>query len=203
MLDQDFSIERPKRAYRTGFHLLTGKSLKRKEGDPTKAIQPEHEGEVDTENPFTQEMMIQNGEGKGNAADQMQDEEEVRASQHTFFISNSQRKLKLVTKNAVSPVLYLSRSALSASFFPDSVPVSTSSVSSSNPFFRRGPLFVFSLRNTRPQETADSQRQMHQFIVSMERIAAQSAWTGMNRFDSFAPLRVNVAAQWLVDGVSD
>jgi len=49
---------------------------------------------------------------------------------------------------------------------------------------------------------ADNQRQMHQFIVSMERIAAQSAWTGMNRFDSFAPLRVNVAAQWLVDGVS-
>lgn len=46
------------------------------------------------------------------------------------------------------------------------------------------------------------QRQMHQFIVSMERIAAQSAWTHQNRFDSFAPLRVNVAAQWLVDGVS-
>lgn len=35
----------------------------------------------------------------------------------------------------------------------------------------------------------------------MERIASQSAWTGQNRFDSFAPLRVNVAAQWLVDGV--
>jgi phospholipase D1/2 len=101
MLDQDFAIERPKRAYRTGFHLLTGKSLKRKEGDPSKAIQPEHEGEIDTENPFTQEMMIQNGEGKGQGADQMFDEEEVRASQHTFFISNSQRKLKLVTKNAV------------------------------------------------------------------------------------------------------
>jgi len=104
MLDQDFSIERPKRAYRTGFHLLTGKSLKRKEGDPSKAIQSEHEGELDTENPFTQEMMIQNGEGKGQGADQMFDEEEVRASQHTFFISNSQRKLKLVTKNAVCPI---------------------------------------------------------------------------------------------------
>lgn len=101
MLDQDFAIERPKRVYRTGFHLLTGKSLKHKEGDPSKAIQPEHEGEIDTENPFTQEMMIQNGEGKGQGADQMQDEEEIRASQHTFFISNSQRKLKLVTKNAV------------------------------------------------------------------------------------------------------
>jgi len=43
---------------------------------------------------------------------------------------------------------------------------------------------------------------MHQFIVSMERIAAQCVYSGRNRFDSFAPLRVNVAAQWLVDGVS-
>jgi hypothetical protein len=43
---------------------------------------------------------------------------------------------------------------------------------------------------------------MHQFIVSMERIAAQCVYAGRNRFDSFAPLRVNVAAQWLVDGVS-
>lgn len=110
MLDQDFSIERPKRVYRTGFHLLTGKSLKHKDGDPSKAIQPEHEGEIDTENPFTQEMMIQSGEGKGNAADQMQDEKEVRASQHTFFISNSQRKLKLVTKNAVRPLFPLPHS---------------------------------------------------------------------------------------------
>ena len=41
---------------------------------------------------------------------------------------------------------------------------------------------------------------MHQFIVSMERIAAQCPWASRNRFDSFAPLRVNVAVQWLVDG---
>jgi phospholipase D1/2 len=51
-------------------------------------------------------MMIQSGEGKGQGADQMFDEEEVRASQHTFFISNSQRKLKLVTKNAVCLFLF-------------------------------------------------------------------------------------------------
>lgn len=41
---------------------------------------------------------------------------------------------------------------------------------------------------------------MHQFIVSMERVAMQTLWAGRNRFDSFAPIRVNVAAQWLVDG---
>ena len=44
------------------------------------------------------------------------------------------------------------------------------------------------------------QRQLHQFIQSMERVARDSMWTSRNRFDSFAPLRVNVAAQWLVDG---
>lgn len=47
-----------------------------------------------------------------------------------------------------------------------------------------------------------SQRQMLQFIASLERMAAQSHWTGNNRFGSFAPIRLNVSAQWLVDGVS-
>lgn len=44
---------------------------------------------------------------------------------------------------------------------------------------------------------------MLQFIASLERMAAQSHWTGNNRFGSFAPIRLNVSAQWLVDGVSD
>lgn len=42
---------------------------------------------------------------------------------------------------------------------------------------------------------------MLQFIASMERMAAQSHWTGSNRFGSFAPIRLNVSAQWLADGV--
>jgi phospholipase D1/2 len=106
MLDQDFSIVRPKRAYRTGFHLMTGKgslrALKEKGDTVANAVHPEHTDDIDPENPFTQEMIIQSGEGKGDAADQMYDEKEHHASQHTFFITNSQRKLKLVTKNAVS-----------------------------------------------------------------------------------------------------
>ncbi len=50
-------------------------------------------------------MIIQSGEGKGQKADEMHDESEHDASQHTFFIVNSQRKLKLVAKNAVSVVV--------------------------------------------------------------------------------------------------
>jgi phospholipase D1/2 len=40
-----------------------------------------------------------------------------------------------------------------------------------------------------------------QWITALERAAASSHYTGSNRFDSFAPIRLNVAAQWLVDGV--
>ncbi|EIN12579.1 phospholipase D [Punctularia strigosozonata HHB-11173 SS5] len=47
---------------------------------------------------------------------------------------------------------------------------------------------------------ARNERQMQQWIAAMERVAKTSHYTGMNRFKSFAPIRLNVAAQWLVDG---
>jgi phospholipase D1/2 len=43
---------------------------------------------------------------------------------------------------------------------------------------------------------------MLQWITALEKIAASSHFARRNRFDSFAPIRLNVAAQWLVDGVS-
>nr|AEG78581.1 SPO14 [Cryptococcus gattii] len=146
LFDSDFTIIRPKRYYRQGINILSGhaavKHIRLKVGSVTsydKSI-PHH---VDTDNPLNREVIVRSGEGQGSKAQNMHDETEHEASQHTFYIVNSQRKLKLVAKNA---------------------------------------------------------RQMHQFIVSMERIASQCVWTKRNRFDSFAPLRVNVAAQWLVDG---
>jgi hypothetical protein len=42
---------------------------------------------------------------------------------------------------------------------------------------------------------------MLQWIAAFEKIAALSHYLGGNRFGSFAPIRLNVAAQWLVDGV--
>ncbi|WWD04615.1 hypothetical protein V865_002686 [Kwoniella europaea PYCC6329] len=144
LLDADFTIERPKRYYRTGFHLLTNHgSTNRKKKSGKANVAGDNPNNIDLDNPFNRELIISSGEGKGSKGQSMHDEGEHHASQHTFTIGNSQRRLKLVAKNA---------------------------------------------------------RQMHQFIVSMERIAAQCIWTGRNRFDSFAPLRVNVAAQWLVDG---
>ncbi|KAG5340207.1 hypothetical protein C0989_002609 [Termitomyces sp. Mn162] len=48
---------------------------------------------------------------------------------------------------------------------------------------------------------ARNERQMLQWITAFEKVAATSHYVGKNRFDSFAPIRLNVAAQWLVDGV--
>lgn len=46
------------------------------------------------------------------------------------------------------------------------------------------------------------QRQMLQWITALEKAADTCQFVTKNRFDSFVPIRVNVAAQWLVDGVS-
>jgi hypothetical protein len=43
---------------------------------------------------------------------------------------------------------------------------------------------------------------MLQWITALEKIAATSHYVSKSRFGSFAPIRMNVAAQWLVDGVS-
>jgi len=42
---------------------------------------------------------------------------------------------------------------------------------------------------------------MLQWITALEKAAAAAVFVKNNRFDSFAPIRLNVAAQWLIDGV--
>lgn len=47
---------------------------------------------------------------------------------------------------------------------------------------------------------ARNERQLQQFEESMRLMVDNSPWTKQNRFDSFAPVRPNCFAQWLVDG---
>ncbi|KAG6376934.1 hypothetical protein JVT61DRAFT_967 [Boletus reticuloceps] len=47
---------------------------------------------------------------------------------------------------------------------------------------------------------ARNERQMLQWITALEKAADTCQFVTKNRFDSFAPIRMNVAAQWLVDG---
>ena len=80
---------------------------------------------------------------------------------------------------------------------------STSSLAKDDPkYLQNTSLHTFYLKNSerKIKLVAKTQRQMDQFIASIEKIAAKSIWAGQNRFGSFAPIRLNVAAQWLVDG---
>jgi len=47
---------------------------------------------------------------------------------------------------------------------------------------------------------AKNERQLHQFQESLNFMAQNTTWSKLNRFDSFAPARSGVSAQWLVDG---
>jgi phospholipase D1/2 len=47
---------------------------------------------------------------------------------------------------------------------------------------------------------AKNERQLHQFEESIRYMSTYSPWGKPKRFDSFAPVRSNVFAQWLVDG---
>lgn len=47
---------------------------------------------------------------------------------------------------------------------------------------------------------AKNERQLHQFEDSLQFMSQNTIWSKLNRFDSFAPVRSNVFAQWLVDG---
>ncbi|KAF8315399.1 phospholipase D [Clavulina sp. PMI_390] len=70
----------------------------------------------------------------------------------------------------------------------------------------KGPLDVsqhtFRIQNSQRKLklVASNERQLHQWLLSVERMALASDWTTPHRFESFAPIRLNVAAQWLVDG---
>lgn len=197
MLDSDFVIERPKRYYRQGFNLLhpeTASEHRPKassehvgsvrsrlskvfhprtkshpelgEGrrssvssdsssssssnssmasdnreamlDPSTNTNPLTAGPDDEHENFTEDNKI-----KWDPQHERKKKKEGEVSKHTFYIINSQMRLKLYAKN---------------------------------------------------------ERQMLQWITALEKVAATSHYTGGNRFDSFAPIRLNVAAQWLVDG---
>ncbi len=148
LIDSDFEIERPKRVLRRGLNKLTGhgsvKGLIKHQADEqntgASTAQKDHQAKIAAEAGSGQ-ALDNDGEKTHQAA--IMDGDSRDASQHTFYITNSQQRLRLVAKNV---------------------------------------------------------RQMQQFIIAMERVAQQTIWSGPNRFYSYAPIRVNCAAQWLVDG---
>lgn len=103
LIDSDFEIERPKRALRQGLNLVSGRSTVRSvfnkdAAGKGQAKQGMHD-ELDTDNPVAVDMIL----GAGEARDPKDlDGDERDASQHTFYMTNSQRRVKTIAKNVVS-----------------------------------------------------------------------------------------------------
>ncbi|KAJ7459722.1 phospholipase D [Mycena latifolia] len=191
LLDADFEIERPKRYYRQGLKLLhpdTGEDenlhvsadndtrsvLGSIRGSISKFLHPSRKNRTGTErdddrssttsgssassivsqqpapmlDPSTNVNPLSETEDQPDADRNWHPDEKKKkrrvedVSKHTFYIVNSQMRLKLFARN---------------------------------------------------------QRQMKQWITALEKVKS-SAYCQPNRFDSFSPIRLNVAAQWLVDG---
>ncbi|KAG5646537.1 hypothetical protein DXG03_003304 [Asterophora parasitica] len=219
LLDSDFRIERPKRYYRQGLNLLhadvvanAGSSL-----HPTKtadrlnvAEHPEADRRSVIESITTcVSNIFHHGDGhrrpatvNGNDADNEQDHESFNSS--TASIASQAPPAMLDPSTNVNPIIGGSDPADEKNRAED---VSKHTFYVINAQMR---LKLFARNEVRRPallrvlylitDSLQLQRQMLQWITALERVAATSHYTGRNRFDSFAPIRLNVAAQWLVDG---
>ncbi|TIC73404.1 phospholipase D [Wallemia mellicola] len=177
LIDSDFSIERPKRYYRQTANAIRAPFV---EGEafiqqhhphlpghhPRQATQPKdskldhvksidtrpsssyaRENSADEANLNLEQQQINDNVDSDNqlvSSTYKKDKNKTKdTSTHTFYIRNSERRMKLVAKN---------------------------------------------------------ERQMEQFIQSMMMMKNMTPWSQIHRFDSYAPVRLNVSAQWLVDG---
>lgn len=162
MFDQDFTIERPNRVLRK----TIGKAEK---------FHQDHDWANLTGDDAPDETRLAALESDIHGVERgtIDEGNNTNVSHHTFYVKNSQNRLKLVAKTVVRA--------------PAPLPL--------GPWSRRPADLP-----EPPGRVRTPQRQMQQFIISLEKMAADSVWAGKNRFDSFAPIRLNVAAQWLVDG---
>ncbi|EGO24033.1 hypothetical protein SERLADRAFT_362129 [Serpula lacrymans var. lacrymans S7.9] len=145
LLDSDFKIERPTRYYRKGLHLLHPEPLDKDVNAAQVHIDTEADclSVIDSFKSRLSVALRRHPKSSSHINDQQMPQMRHDVSKHTFYIENSQMRLKLFARN---------------------------------------------------------ERQMLQWITALERIASASHYSGNNRFDSFSPIRLNVAAQWLVDG---
>jgi len=230
LLDSDFKIERPTRYYRQGFNLLRDSSDDDDDDDEKKAEKgkgkgkevdrspPGRQGQNDTDNVHLApsgdiDCMSTLGSIKSRISKvfkrkKAQDPESpsrpdgsVLGQPPRISTDDTASTVSLGSMRAPTPILDPSTNT-NPLLDPDE------HQDHSHPQNKRTPHEVsrhtFYIENSQMKLkiTAKNKRQMLQWIAALERAAATCHYTRRSRFDSFAPIRLNVAAQWLVDGVS-
>ncbi|KAJ3730986.1 phospholipase D [Lentinula guzmanii] len=212
MLDPDFTIERPKRYYRQGLSLLHPDSLS----------DEKHENGVDDRrvsiNTDTEHMSLMGSiRGRfsqafhlGNHARARTTSNVGRQENHDDDASSSSSRSS-ISSRATTPMLDPSTHVNPLQIADDN-PAEDGNTGEQHPWSNNKKkkkanvnevskhTFFIANSQMRLKLFARNQRQMLQWITAFEKAAAASHFTGGNRFESFAPIRLNVATQWLVDG---
>ena len=224
LLDSDFKIERPTRYYRQGLHLLRDGGDDEKKADKGKGkevdrLPPQPQGENDTDGghptlpgdaacistlgslrnrvssvfkrkkaPGSEMPSRPSGSGSGHPPRVSTDD---TASTVSTASSHSER--------AQTPMLDPSTNT-NPLLDPDENHENPSKKKTHNEASKH--TFYIENSQMKLKITARNERQMLQWIAALEKAASTCHFTLRSRFDSFSPVRLNVAAQWLVDGVS-
>lgn len=204
LLDSDFTIEQPKRYYRQGLNLLNPDSFAGKDSEKHNLeirSNPEHTSLIGTIK-GTVSRIFKTHSSAPIVDDTHQAERASNASSDASSDSSASTR-------PPTPMLDPStnRNPLSAAteehhddFEEHGHPwkVDTNKRRNAKEVSRH--TFFISNSQMRLKLSARNERQMLQWITALEKVAASCHFTGSNRFDSFAPIRLNVSANWLVDG---
>ncbi|KAG6850061.1 hypothetical protein H0H93_001611 [Arthromyces matolae] len=188
LLDPDFEIERPKRYYRQGLHLLhvDGFVHSDKEADNTH-ISDDAERRSMIDSVTAKISKFFHAEDKRRA-----DPDNTMLGQHEGSIHSLESEVSQAPPPMLDPSTNINPLISKEDEHPPEGKDYSEDVSKHT--------FYITNAQMRLRLFARTERQMLQWITAFEKVAASSHYTGKNRFDSFAPIRLNVAAQWLVDG---
>ncbi|KAF7977717.1 hypothetical protein HWV62_2994 [Athelia sp. TMB] len=203
LLDQDFAIERPRRYYRQGFNLLHPET-----GDKEAALAgKDARGEVSKGGTLGGRVSrILHLGGKRGVSDTALNAGGAHADADGRTVSSASSNFSSEPSRPPTPMLDPSTNVnpLEERDGDAGTPGAGASTGAKPKKKRAGDVskHTFYIENAqmRLKLFAHNERQMLQWITALEKVAAGSHYTGHNRFDSFAPIRMNVAAQWLVDG---
>ncbi|KAI0755244.1 phospholipase D [Daedaleopsis nitida] len=226
LIDQDFAIERPTRYYRQGLHLLHLDVHENDQKDEEEVMANGHEKAKVGYNSQPRKRVTSTvgsikssiskflhvGTHKGphptgrhsTSANNLTVDSRARPSRDVESSSDSSSSVSGPSARALTPML--DPSTNTNPLGDHDAEHDTNEHRDAGQHMKRNSkdvskhVFYVVNSQTRLKLYAKNERQMLQWIAAFERVARESHYTGKNRFDSFAPIRLNVAAQWLVDG---
>ncbi|KAJ7288468.1 phospholipase D [Mycena rebaudengoi] len=200
LLDADFDIERPKRYYRQGLKLLHPDTEADDNQNPNQLLKPSGARDHDTRSmmgsirsSFSKMLHPHSSRRSGNGTAIHDDSSSSSGSSASSVVSQQPPAMLDPSTNPNPLSETTEQPDAERHWHPDEKKKKKKVEDVSKHRF-----YIVNSQ-MRLKLFARNQRQMLQWITALEKLKA-SSYCQPNRFDSFSPIRLNVAAQWLVDG---